>query len=115
MQRIKHIDILRGIAILLVVFGHITHIGPLRTYIWGFHIPIFFIISGGLFNKEKYTGTTDFIKCTTRNLLFPYIFFYILTLLYWIFIEREVRGGYFYHQPINRHGVWHLQHGLHDV
>lgn len=93
MQRIKHIDILRGIAILLVVFGHITHITPLRTYIWGFHIPIFFIISGGLFNKKKYMGTADFIKCTTRNLLFPYIFFYILTLLYWIFIEREVRGG----------------------
>lgn len=41
MKRNPTIDILRGIAIFLVVFGHISHIGWTKTYIWGFHIPIF--------------------------------------------------------------------------
>ena len=36
-ERIHTIDLLRGIAIFLVVFGHITHNQTLRTYIWGFH------------------------------------------------------------------------------
>lgn len=35
-QRDHSMDVLRGIAIFFVIFGHITHIYDIRTYIWGF-------------------------------------------------------------------------------
>ena len=92
-NRLSELDILRGIAIFLVVFGHITHIAELRNYIWGFHIPIFFFISGLLFKPDKYNSFNDFLRNKIRNLIIPYIIFYLVTLCYYILIESHVRGG----------------------
>lgn len=92
-NRLSELDILRGIAIFLVVFGHITHIAELRNYIWGFHIPIFFFISGLLFKPDKYNSFNDFLRNKIRNLVIPYIIFYLVTLCYYILIESHVRGG----------------------
>lgn len=93
MERNHILDILRGIAILFVILGHITRIPELQTYIWGFHLPLFFVISGYLFDKNKYNSTKQFIVKKTKSLLIPYAFFYIVTFLYWILIERNIRGG----------------------
>ena len=92
-NRLTQLDILRGIAIFFVVFGHIIHIPELRNYIWGFHIPIFFFISGFLFNPVKYSNFIDFFKSKVKNLAIPYFFFYLITLCYYILIESHVRGG----------------------
>ena len=92
-ERNHIIDILRGIAIFLVVFGHVTHLPEMRTYIWGFHIPIFFFISGLLFRKEKFEKFTDFLKSRLKNIVLPYAIFYLATLVYWILIERHSRGA----------------------
>ena len=92
-NRLSELDILRGIAIFLVVFGHITHIAELRNYIWGFHIPIFFFISGLLVKPDKYNSFNDFLRNKIRNLIIPYIIFYLVTLCYYILIESHVRGG----------------------
>lgn len=91
-NRSKTIDILRGLAILSVIFGHITHIAVLRSYIWGFHIPLFFFISGLLFRKDRYSTFKSFCNAQTRRILLPYVFFYLVTITYWILIERRVRG-----------------------
>lgn len=47
-------DNIKGIGILLVVLGHVT-ISPvfLQKLIYAFHMPMFFILSGYLFNVEK--------------------------------------------------------------
>ena len=56
-KRRNWIDISRGIAILLVVLGHIillenpdnSHLlNNVQLYIYSFHVPLFFIISGTL-------------------------------------------------------------------
>ena len=91
-QRNSIIDILRGLAIIFVIFGHITHIETLRTYIWGFHIPIFFFISGWVCSIEKQANLLSYVKKCVNRILIPYIFFYLITFLYWVFIERNVRG-----------------------
>lgn len=87
------LDIARGIAIFLVIFGHITHIPALRSYIWSFHIPLFFFISGLLFSRQKHGSSAVFFRSRIKGLLIPYVVFYLLTLLYWILIERRTRGG----------------------
>lgn len=50
-KRIEWIDVLRGTAIILVLLGHNNP--PFVNYIYGFHIPLFFIISGFLYHDCK--------------------------------------------------------------
>ncbi len=45
-NRQKHIDIANGIAICLMVYGHVNSNGA--SYIYLFHMPLFFILSGYL-------------------------------------------------------------------
>ena len=48
------IDCLKGVAILLVIWGHTQRISPINTWVQTFHVPIFLVISGYLFcEKEK--------------------------------------------------------------
>lgn len=45
-KRLEYIDIARGIGIVLVVLGHcLSQLdGGLRTFIYSFHMPLFFCI-----------------------------------------------------------------------
>ena len=92
-QRNHTIDIMRGIAIFLVVFGHVTYITELRTYIWGFHMPLFFFISGLLFRREKFGGFVEFAKSRVKSIVLPFAIFYLVTFAYWVLIERNTRGA----------------------
>lgn len=47
MQRDQSLDILRGIAMVFVVMGHSG--APFTEFIYSFHVPLFFILSGYLF------------------------------------------------------------------
>ena len=94
-QRIGYIDILKGIGISFVVFGHVTHIDVMREYIWDFHMPLFFWISGMLFNRDKYAGFRSFVAHKVNTIVLPYILFFLITFLYFAFIERHFRGGEF--------------------
>ena len=51
MNRYEHIDIARGIAILLVILGHsCTTLDGVNRVILSFHMPLFFLLSG-IFSK----------------------------------------------------------------
>ena len=102
-KRLTELDVLREIAIFLIVFGHVTHISELRNYIWDFHIPIFFFISGFLFQPEKYNEFSNFLKHKVKTQILPYLFFYIVTLCYYTLIESHVRGGGINNQINNRY------------
>lgn len=49
LQRIKWIDLTKGVAIFLMVCGHTGIPSLISNWIWSFHMPLFFIISGMLF------------------------------------------------------------------
>ncbi len=52
-NRVEYIDIARGIAILLMIVGHIVdHDGWIRKFIFSFHMPLFFIVTG-FFYRDK--------------------------------------------------------------
>ena len=74
--RLPHIDIARGIGILLVVAGHnwiiLSSKGELYRVVYSFHIPLFFVLSGIFFNYEKSFIHT--VKEKFRVLLVPYFF-----------------------------------------
>jgi fucose 4-O-acetylase-like acetyltransferase len=77
-NRIQRIDIAKGITILLVVIGHFPIPVLLRSWIYSFHMPLFFLISGMLFQKEKYTSFRQFFIRRNFSLFFPFIIFSVI-------------------------------------
>lgn len=75
-KRIVSFDILKGVGILLVVYGHLYIIPSiLKIAIYSFHMPLFFFVSGCFFRP---TGGGEFVRKRARQLLLPWAFFAIL-------------------------------------
>ena len=53
-KRLHWIDTLKAIGIMLVFLGHSG--APFHDGIYLFHMPLFFIISGFLWNMDKYAS-----------------------------------------------------------
>lgn len=72
-ERIKELDYLKGIMILLMVIFHLVYIGDkypyLKQLVYTFHIPVFLILSGYLANVNK--SRKSFGK-TISGILIPY-------------------------------------------
>ena len=52
-ERLEYIDTARGILIILVVIGHIWQAGFVHNFIYSFHMPAFFFISGMLMSHTR--------------------------------------------------------------
>ena len=90
----REIDILRGIAFCLVLIGHsfpdsaygyinaYTEFG--REYIYSFHMPLFFIISGfcmnPLLSQKAINIKLEIIK-RSKRLLIPYFFYSYIAII----------------------------------
>lgn len=75
MERNKSFDMAKGLGILLVVLGHVPTVpNELRKIIYSFHIPLFFFISGYMYNSIKYNSFTlvEFIKSRFQRHIVPY-------------------------------------------
>lgn len=70
-RKLDWIDVSKGICILLMIVGHTIKFGMLRTFIFSFHMPLFFILSGYTF-KEK-VKINVCIKKSFKRLIIPYI------------------------------------------
>lgn len=72
-------------GIILVVFGHTFPLYSITSYVYAFHMPLFFVLSGYTFNTQKYLkAPLHFFKKKIIRLLVPYfiaaIFSYVLYL-----------------------------------
>ena len=82
------IDILRGIATVLVVIGHIPYTPTaLRAWIYTFHVPLFFVCSGILFSIERYPKFKDLFFARVKGLLLPILSLGILARLLQVLIS----------------------------
>lgn len=71
--RRTEIDVAKGFALFLVIFGHIvTMHHTLFRWIFAFHMPAFFFLSGMTFRPEKYPSYRTYIKDKGKRLLIPY-------------------------------------------
>lgn len=91
-NRLTHIDIAKGMGILLVVIGHnwivLDDKGELFGLIYSFHMPLFFLLSGIFFNPNKSFLSTLVSRADT--LLKPYFVTLIPVAIYiYIFVTRE--------------------------
>lgn len=81
-KRIEWIDILRGIAMYFVILGHafVSRTDIFRKYIYSFHMPLFFFVSG-LTYKDKNYKFKDFIKDRFIKIIIPYLIINIVVFI----------------------------------
>lgn len=89
-KRNDNIDIMKGIAIIFMVYGHTF--GLFREWVYLFHMPVFFMISGYLFNVEHVANKKNayiywFEKL--KRLIIPYMLCNIIIMLLnnvWVYL-----------------------------
>jgi polysaccharide biosynthesis protein PslL len=94
MQRIRWLDIIKGIGILLVVAGHIFKL-YVKATIFLFHMPLFFFLGGCLFKPSK-----DYLNYLFRksvHLLIPYCAFLLVLYskeAYFLFNDNPISSAH---------------------
>lgn len=87
-QRLRYLDIARGIAIISVVLGHLNY-APFTRVVFTYHLPIFYFISG--YFLEDRLGKGAFVRKKARRLLLPY-FFSALVMLLCVMLRNVLQG-----------------------
>lgn len=101
-QRLTYIDIARAIGILFVVLGHVNQFyrdsqgienSQTLIFIYAFHMPLFFILSGILFSEKTFHDLSffDFLIKKVKALLVPYLFLDITAGLYETVISSKIQ------------------------
>ena len=95
--RLEWVDSARAIGIIFVVLGHHHH-HVLYSYIYTFHMPLFFFLSGMMFNRKSHQTFSNYALNRAKSLLIPYfIFSFSLFGLWWFlgrFLDASVIEGY---------------------
>lgn len=65
--RVEWIDATRGLAMVLIVLGHVAPPGSLQTWVFSFHVPLFFFLSGLLFAPRR-----GWLRKRLKQLMVPY-------------------------------------------
>jgi fucose 4-O-acetylase-like acetyltransferase len=82
-QRIEYIDTAKGILILFVVLGHVFETGPVNQFVYSFHMPAFFIISGIMqhYSSALKKPLRQALLEKIYSLIIPFLFFEVLGVL----------------------------------
>lgn len=77
MNEERYINVLKAIGIISVVCGHLFEE---CRWMFMYHMPLFFILSGYTFKPNKYSFG-DFVKKKFRHLIIPYFSYFLLILV----------------------------------
>lgn len=69
-KRVEWVDIAKGIGMILVIIGHLS-VPYTDLWIYTFHMPLFFFLSGAVFSGAKYRFSV-FLKKKVKSLVIPY-------------------------------------------
>lgn len=97
-NRVEYIDQSKGFAILMLLLSHVTPGDDINTWIFTFHMPIFFMIGGLLLwyrHGDNAINGID-VKCLLRkrakNLLLPYLVFCLLLSIFYAAMSYMAGG-----------------------
>lgn len=99
--RISWIDVTKGLAIILVVYGHVMQglvaAGVLKSleffrfsdsFVYSFHIPAFFLVSGLFVRQGVSRGAKQFIKDKLATIAWPYLVWSVVAVVCAIFFRK---------------------------
>lgn len=100
-NRLAYIDSVKGLGILFVILSHHLLGTPRLIYwIYTFHMPLFFIITGFLSVARKQSANSGditqvilYIRKKTSTLLYPYFTFSLINLLWYLLFHCLLRFG----------------------
>ena len=55
-NRIGWVDAAKGIAMLIIMWGHVQHTSPVKEWLTSFHVPIFLVLTGILIARKEAIG-----------------------------------------------------------
>ena len=87
-SRLEYIDTVKGIGILFVVYTHVNYTPLPLSLIYSFHMPLFFILSGMLFSRDRYTDFGAFLRRRLQTLMLPYLVVCLVSLAGLFVLER---------------------------
>ena len=71
-KRIDEIDVAKGIGIIMTIIGHNVFEGYVKTFIYSFHMPLFFVLAGLVMEKKE--GSVKTLICEEGKLIRAYFF-----------------------------------------
>lgn len=87
MNRIEEIDSAKFLGVFLVILGH-QPIGENSTdFIYSFHMPLFFFLSGITFRERE--NFSRFFRSKLQTLITPYLVFGGVTYVFWVLLARK--------------------------
>jgi acyltransferase len=91
MHRLTWPDHAKAFAMFLVVYGHSLATGwGIGKWIYSFHIPMFFLISGYLLKRERLeVAWRTFLSHTSKALIPPYLTFATIGFFAWLLVLRR--------------------------
>lgn len=95
-KRLQYLDIAKGIGIFLVLWGHLLPDGFLDDFIYAFHMPLFFFLSGFLLCKKRKETKKDWKMKLFYQLIVPYLCFSFFYLLWELVVIKETAIGMIY-------------------
>lgn len=102
-SRIGCVDFAKGIAILLVIFGHTVTISIIRAVIFSFHMPLFFILSA--FTTTLSSDDAQFLRKTEKSfkrLIIPALIIYFIRIfIYVVHYFTSIKWKLFIVEKIN--------------
>lgn len=120
-ERSEVIDFIKGVAIILVVYGHAIQYTSGDNYltnglffdnivfkwIYSFHMPLFMLVSGFLFKNYENKNLKEKILDRTKKLIYPIVAWQTLWSLRYIFIDSNDIFLIFYIKELI-YGLWFL-------
>lgn len=97
-KRIEWIDIAKGIGIILVIMGHTIAL-RYSQWLYAFHLPLFFLLSGLVYNIDKYNRYTVLVRQKSKQILLPWVKFFLAGLAVCLLIP-EWRNSLSLHQIV---------------
>lgn len=97
-KRIDYLDLLKGFAILWIIWYHQPHPAIVDHY---YHVPLFFFISGIVF---KHKDLKTFLSGLWHRLIIPFLFFYTLSYCFQItrfLFENSTFTGFEWNQILD--------------
>lgn len=100
--RLAFIDNARATGIVLVVLGHAPGLPSVASdFIFAFHMPLFFALSGLMVGRERLAmPVARRAALLGKTLLLPYLLYFVVSWVYWLAFKRHgLRAGEFESLP----------------
>lgn len=105
------IDIAKGLGIILMVIGHTPCPKYLHDFIYLFHMPLFFLLSGYCFNPKYLSDARVFLVRKIKAFYIPYIMWALL----FLFLYNICFDLYIYSEKVSYYGVVFHPYTLEEI